>query len=660
MDHRTARRLALAFLAALAIRTAAGCGHSSAEVVPAAAAADAPEGASDRARTAERLAALFEYVATDYGGAVEEGRVVSPAEYEEQLRLVDDMRRFASELGAPGEAKIDALEAAIRARAAADLVAERCRALRRETIETFDVVVAPSVPPDRARAEALYRDRCAECHGARGRGDGWRAASLTPRPADLGDPDRMAGVTPYRAYCAITYGIDGTAMIGQRLPDADRWSLAFYAVGLRHEAASRTPPGSPPARSSLGLATLASETDEGLDRLLAPSLPDPAVRAREIARLRAEAPFSAEMGEAPVALARRLVACAREAAREGRRDEADRLALDAYLRGIEALEPVLAARDRSLVAEIETALARFRSAIRAGAPDLDGRATRLLSLLDRAEGSGDRSPLGGLMLAGAAALLVLREGLEAALVVAALFAVVRRTEGARGARRAIHAGWIGALAGGVFTFALARTIVSGLAARREAIEGTVSLLAAAVLVMTSFWLISKADARRWLAYLKERAAGSAAGGSLFGLGSLAFLAVYREAFESVLFFEALAGGDSARLPPLLLGIVAGALPLAAAVYAVLRLERRLPISAFFGASGAALLGLSIVLVGDGVTSLAQAGFFVPRPIAAPRIPWLGIYPDAISLGAQAALCACLATAAILWLAISRARRSTAV
>jgi high-affinity iron transporter len=249
----------------------------------------------------------------------------------------------------------------------------------------------------------------------------------------------------------------------------------------------------------------------------------------------------------------------------------------------------------------------------------------------------------------AGATLILREGLEAALIVAAVLAVVRRT-GARRAARAVHAGWISALGAGIATFALARTLIASLAVQREVVEGAVSVLAAGVLFATSFWLISKADAKRWLAYVKARAAGSAESGRLFGLASVAFLAVYREAFESVLFFEALAGGDRARVPAIAGGAAAGGAALALAVYAIGRLERRLPLAPFFGISGAALSAFSVVLLGHGVHALQQTVLLAPRPLAFRGVAWLGVYPDAVGLAAQGALAAAIVVTSLAVLA----------
>ncbi|HVY62514.1 MAG TPA: FTR1 family protein, partial [Planctomycetota bacterium] len=168
-------------------------------------------------------------------------------------------------------------------------------------------------------------------------------------------------------------------------------------------------------------------------------------------------------------------------------------------------------------------------------------------------------------------------------------------------------------------------------------EAIVSIVAAVLLFATSFWLISKADAARWIAFVKQQAAGSAAEGGLVGLFSVSFLAAYREALESVLFFEAMMGGVRSRAVPLGAGAAAGALVLAGAVYAIGRLQARLPIGPFFAASGALLSGLSVVLLGHGLHALEASGLLLPRPVALPRIEWIGLYPDAVSAGAQAVL-----------------------
>ena len=156
-------------------------------------------------------------------------------------------------------------------------------------------------------------------------------------------------------------------------------------------------------------------------------------------------------------------------------------------------------------------------------------------------------------------------------------------------------------------------------ARRELLEGLVALLAAAVLFSVSFWMISKAESRHWLAYLRRNLETSLSQRNLRLLSGLAFLAVYREAAETVLFTQALlfdAGGQRgaglARRARRDAGRRRGGLddePHACCVC------RSAP---FFGVSGVLLCVLAISFAGSGVYGLVQSGFLTPRPDRLPR------------------------------------------
>jgi high-affinity iron transporter len=551
--------------------------------------------------------------------------------------MVASAKRFAGELPAVPMPLLEELEAGVRAKASPTDVSKLCSRIRASAVSGYAIATAPALPPSYDKARTLFQANCVQCHGPEGRGDGPEAKKHDPRPANLHDPERMAAVTPYRAYCDLTYGIAGTAMPALNVPAADRWSLAFYATSLLHEQArAEAPRGPSTALPRIGLATLANATAADLDALLAKSVPDADQRRAEVARLRAVAPFEATAGETPLGIARRAITEARELALAGKTDEADRRVLDGYLQGIEEIEAPLRAHDALLVDQIEDSVSHLRSAISHHASgEIREAAAGVLSLLDRAEQKTDTQSAGMLLLALTSAVLILREGLEAALIVASILAVIRRVGLPRSAALAVHGGWMAALGAGAITFALARTVLHSLALSREMLEGVTGVLAAVVLFFTSFWLIAKADSKRWIAYVKSRAGANAATGGLFGIFGLAFLAAYREAFETVLFYEALLAGDAARVLPLAAGAVAGAAVLAFAAYGLGRVERRLPIGPFFASSGALLSGLSIVLLGHGIHGLEAGGALVPHPVSFPRIAWLGVYPDAISLGAQA-------------------------
>jgi high-affinity iron transporter len=246
---------------------------------------------------------------------------------------------------------------------------------------------------------------------------------------------------------------------------------------------------------------------------------------------------------------------------------------------------------------------------------------------------------------GAAFIIYFREGIEAALLVGALLAGVRRLGSPEGVRY-LHAGWLAAVPAGLLTWWLADRVVTGGADRQELMEALVALLAAAVLFSVSFWLISKAESRHWTAYLKRTLERGLGGRRLLVLSGLAFLAVYREAAETVLFTQALLFESPSQRGQVLAGAAAGLLSVCVAAYLMSRTARRLPLGPFFAVSGALMCVLSISFAGSGLYALVAAGYLTPRPVPFPEIPWLGIHPDLTSLLIQLAIAGLVGGAAL--------------
>jgi high-affinity iron transporter len=148
----------------------------------------------------------------------------------------------------------------------------------------------------------------------------------------------------------------------------------------------------------------------------------------------------------------------------------------------------------------------------------------------------------------------------------------------------------------------------------------------------------KSQARQWQEYLDRRLAGALAGRTRWALASVSFLAVYREAFETVLFYEALAvqAGPGGGLP-LLGGLAAAAAALFVLGGLIVRGSVRLPFGLFFGASAALLALLSVVLAGKGVAALQAAGWIAVHEVRFPSLPVIGLYANLQSLLLQAAL-----------------------
>jgi high-affinity iron transporter len=230
--------------------------------------------------------------------------------------------------------------------------------------------------------------------------------------------------------------------------------------------------------------------------------------------------------------------------------------------------------------------------------------------------------------------ILLREGLEALLIVVAMLAFLNKADRPE-LTRSVHVGWIGALAAGVLTWWTATSLITVSGASRELTEGFGSLLAAAVLLFVGIWMHGKAQAGQWQRYIREKLHNALAKDSRWFLFSLAFIAVYREVFETILFFTAMAAEGS--VGSLFAGGLAGGAVLAAIAVAMLRFSRRLPIGKFFSYSSALVAILAIVLAGKGVAALQEAGLISVHPVAAlPRISLLGLFPTLQGILAQIA------------------------
>jgi len=194
--------------------------------------------------------------------------------------------------------------------------------------------------------------------------------------------------------------------------------------------------------------------------------------------------------------------------------------------------------------------------------------------------------------------------------------------------------------------------------QREALEGVTMLLATAVLFYVSYWLLSKIEVAKWNAFVKDRMEDALSTGSGFALASVAFLAVYREGFETILFYKALltsAGlpGGGGGAPAVIAGILAGSVGLVIVYVAINRFGVKVPLKPFFAVTSAMLYYMAFVFAGKGIADLQESGLVRTSVVEwAPRIPVLGIYPTVESLLVQLLLVVLLVVA-VVWLSRDR-------
>lgn len=601
---------------------------------------------------------LLDYIAVDYAGAVQDRRVVSPAEYEEMREFAGTVRANVAALPAtPGRSalvvKADGLVAAVEAKAESKLVANLAHHLADRLLASYPIGAVPTSPPDVTGAAPLYAQQCGACHGPAGRGDGPAAANLNPPPIAFTDANRAAQRSPFALYEVISQGLKGTAMTSfSALPEQDRWALAFYVGSLAYSPESRAQ-GEALWREDAGLRrhistleTLAHSSEAELTKGVGEGNAK-AITAYLRSRPQAVTQPAAGIAAGSFALARQRLTDSIRAYKAGRFSEAKALALSSYLDGVEPVEPTLASRDRALMREIETTMGQFRSQLGRGASikEASAQVAKVEVLFDRAEQVLSASETDATTAFLGSFTILLREGLEALLIVIGMIAFLRKAE-RREVLPYVHAGWLGALLAGVLTWGVATYLVGISGANREVTEGLSAVFAAAVLLSVGIWMHQKSLAGRWQQYLHEKMSAALTRRSALFLFSLAFIAVYREVFETILFFAAM--WSEQNKGAILAGLGAGSVALALVALLLLRFSKRLPIAKFFSISSMLIAVLAVVLVGKGVAALQEAGWVAQALVALPRIEWLGVYPSWQSLSAQVLV----AIAAIVGFAIN--------
>lgn len=586
---------------------------------------------------------LLDYIAVDYSEAVQDGQIVDAGEYVEMQEFSATVRERIA--GLPDTGKTAELLAAaehiaklIEDQVPAPEVARAAHVLADELLAAYDIVALPSEAPNVADAVPSYASQCASCHGATGAGDGELAPGMEPPPIAFTDVARADQRSPLALYEAITQGLEGTTMVSYaHLPEEERWALAFYVGTLaygpedraRGELAWENDPEIQQLVPSLEALTRSNQ------KLLAETLSDEQARViTAYLRSNPHVVVPASVDEVgALGVARRQLSASLEAYRGGDVAGAQRLVLSAYLDGVEHIEPMLAVRDRGLLREVEDAMTTLRSSIRDQAPlkEIEAQAVQANALFDRSEALLQESHASATAAFVGSLTILLREGLEALLIVIGMIAFLRHA-GRQDALPWVHAGWVGALLAGAATWVAATWLINISGAQRELTEGLSSLFAALVLLSVGIWMHQKSMAGRWQEYLNRKLSVALNRRSAWFLFILAFVAVYREVFETILFYAAMWNPQDSTA--ILAGLVVGVVLLAGIAVALLRLGMRLPIGKFFAYSSVLIAILAVVLVGKGVVALQEAGWIGLTLVNGPRIDLFGIYPSWQSLLAQ--------------------------
>lgn len=577
---------------------------------------------------------LNDYISNDYVNAIENGSVIDELEYEEMIdfssALQDLYKQLQSEVENPDFDKLppllDSLQHLIDEKASIVQIKAVTSDIR-NLLNSLEIVqTAPNHWPDIANGKKLYELNCSNCHGKLGLGDGEMAESSVPEPTNFHETNYLTG---FHIYNTILLGIEGTSMVAQpHLSDDEKWDIAFYVqtLVLQEVDFDKSVNYFKNALERVTLKDVATKTNSELLSVLPNEKLLYAVRFHQTKNGSYEG----------ILLTKSLLNQAVELYESGKYDEANSMALKAYFEGFEPVERTIIVKQPKVVQNVESEMLALRSLL--SSPNqleavLD-RKNNIELYLDAIDLDGATSHNFWFSLFATLSILI-REGLEALLIIVAILSALRAMKSEE-AIKYVHFGWVSALVLGIASYLLVEKVIELGAYNREIIEGLGALLAVVILLSVGYWLHDKSNAQRWQQYVKGKIQKNLNKGSYIGIGILAFVVVFREAFESVVFLSALtAGGETAAKNGVAVGFVISLLFIIVLAVFIIKFSKKIPVHHVFKISSILIIILAIILSGKGIKELQEAGVvgvkILPFNL---HIDFLGIYPTIQTFGAQ--------------------------
>lgn len=587
----------------------------------------------------ELVVHLLDYLAKDYGGAVQNGKVISQGEYDEQVEfggIVEKNAKGFSKLSADQEFMkgVSELQRLIKTKGTPEDVSKLARKLQQNAIRLAGIEVAPTMKPDLALGKTLYQANCLSCHGNTGHGDGVAGLNLDPKPANFHDTDLVWNSAPYKFFNTIRLGVPGTGMMSfSHLSDNEVWALAFYLKSLAYSENA----GGPESSSGLSLSEIATLTDLEIAERLGKKKEE-AVAVIGSIRSNPGGPGNHD----PLKTADRYLNESLDHAKRGDYQKAETAALKSYLEGIEPVEPKMRANIPGAVEDIEGMMSAYRSSLNAKAPieELTISAKKISDRLDEIGSQFSQNQMSPGVAFWASFSIFLREGFEAVLIIIVLISILRGM-GQLSAMKWVHFGWISAVALGVAGWFASGMLMSISGMSRELMEGGISVLAVIVLLYVGFWLHRYSEMKKWRAFLETKLKNGLSQGNYFALAAVAFMAVFREAIEVVLFLRAImvdlgSSGQNA----VGFGVLSSFVLLMGVSVLAIRESKKLPLGLLFKVCSWTMVVLAFILAGKGAHSLQEAGFVGVSTLSFwPRFDLIGMYPSLQTLSAQVAVVA---------------------
>ena len=590
---------------------------------------------------------LLDYIGKDYVAAVVDGKIINDEEYGEMLEFSVTIHNMAQPVLAqyPQQrsvilSQIRQLGTLVRQKADQKKVAELARNIKSQVIDITSFEASPRQWPDVDRGNILYEQYCTTCHGITGNGKGKLAKALNPSPTDFLNDSLMKQVSPLQSFNTIGLGIEGTAMRGfKELSEEEAWDLAFYIHSLRFKTEAdksfKSKEIAPDIHDEVGLLEVSTMSDqELLNRLDA----DKEEAAKKLAAIRLH--VAGKNSGSFLHLAKQNLGESLIAYRKGLTELARQKALAAYLDGVEPVEAHLKANDPAFTSDFEQQMMQLRAAIENNKPVnvVEEEVNALLAMVSKAASMLEDTKLTFWLSFLLSTSILLREGVEAFLIIAVMMTIIQSVK-IKEALLWLHGGWIMAVLLGFAGWYAADLLLEFSGRDREIIEGVVAILAVGILTFVGFWLHSNSHAKKWKDFIENRVKKLLKTENMLGLGIFSFMAVFREALESVLFLHAIKLETSPENQSSIgLGALAAFIIMSVLIILFVRYSKKIPVRHLFRYSAWVVTLLAVILLGKGIHSIQESGLFsvTVSPIHF-RVEWLGLYPTLETVLGQAIL-----------------------
>jgi high-affinity iron transporter len=597
------------------------------------------------------LFSIINYINNDYKSAIQSGKIVNQMEFNEQV----DFSHKAHELLLKNKSsfnekdlctlitELNLLSSQIQNKSTVEEISLITNRISKVLLTNRILIQKPSSQVSLLKGSEVYKSNCTSCHGIDGKAETEISKYLNPKPRNLINYEFFETSSMLSIFNAVKYGIEGTSMLAHsKLTDEEIWNVSFYVKSLLFKELVNSNTFNV-SKSEVYENFILKNNIYSLSGLaLKDSLKNIGLTINEL--------FSYISNRNDKTNNSKFVFLFKELTKEIGVIESNSLqfkVLDFYLNKIEPVEKILSSIDNELSTKIETNLFTLKSLLEQNKiQEAKLLSKDIILQLEKAENlinSNDSSALFTFFLSF---FVIIREGLEALLIIVTILGLLNSIKKFE-LKKYIHIGWGIALIFGLISFAFIGELKSISPSNRELIEAFGSALAVFMLLYIGFWLHSKTDAKKWKEFVEDKVYKLINSKNIVGLSILAFIVVFREVIESVIFLSSISiDSNSSSNSPIYFGAISAIFLVFVISWILLKSTKRIPIFKLFKYSAFTIAIISVMLAGKSIAAFQESGLISYNSLNFNfDLPLIGLYSRIETILAQLVI---LAVTIILW------------